>query len=59
MTDEEIPQQAEGEQASVELNEGLKTCQAVISNYRAMIAGALGETAPGASPTDEGETQPD
>ena len=37
MSDVERPLTAEGEEASSRLNEGLKTCRAMVANYRAML----------------------
>ena len=44
VSDEQVPLEAEGDQASVELNEGLKTCHAMVTNYRTMLTDALCES---------------
>jgi len=45
VSDEEVPLEAEGDQASAELNEGLRSCRAMVTNYRTMLKDALGESA--------------
>ncbi len=40
MPEIERPQVGEGEEASSKLNEGLKTCRAMVANYRAMLTEA-------------------
>ena len=53
MSDEQGPLDAEGDEASVELNEGLRSCHAMVTNYRAMLTDALSEPAAYAQPTTE------
>lgn len=36
------PNQPDFEEASLQLNKGLKSCQAVVRNYRAMLENPLG-----------------
>jgi hypothetical protein len=38
VTDEKHPRDAEFNEASSKLRQGLKTCQAMVANYRAMLA---------------------
>jgi hypothetical protein len=44
VSDEQVPLEAEGDQASAKLNEGLKTCHAMVTNYRTMLTDALCES---------------
>ena len=49
------PREPDFEQANSQLNEGLKSCRAVVNNYRAMLAGDHG----GADdvPSDESDSE--
>ena len=42
MTNEEHPPEAEFEEASNKLSEGLRCCRAVVANYRSMLEGETG-----------------
>lgn len=56
------PREPDFEQANNQLNEGLKSCRAVVNNYRAMLAGDHGPDGdlPSGEPDSEGgEVQPD
>jgi hypothetical protein len=53
VSDEQVPLEAEGDQASAELNEGLKSCRAMVTSYRTMLADALSEPAAYAQSTAE------
>jgi hypothetical protein len=39
VTDGEAPQQAAFDQASSQLNQGLKSCRTLLENYRVMLTG--------------------
>lgn len=39
MADSNEPRDADFEQASSQLNQGLRTCRAVVENYRAILTG--------------------
>ena len=41
VADADEPQDADFEQASSQLNQGLKTCRAVVDSYRAILTGEL------------------
>jgi hypothetical protein len=45
VSDDQVPLEAEGDQASVQLNEGLRSCRAMVTNYRTMLTDALSEPA--------------
>ena len=49
MVDDGNPQVADAEEASSRLNEGLKTCRAMVANYRAMLSDEAAGTATGSS----------
>jgi hypothetical protein len=51
------PREADVEQANNELNEGLKSCRAVVDNYRAMLSGE-GSDAPPADEAESGGGEP-
>jgi hypothetical protein len=54
---------SEAEEANNKLNEGLKSCRAMVSNYRALldkkpIKPAADEAEPGDTPDDDAEAPP-
>ena len=54
---------SEAEEANNKLNEGLKSCRAMVSNYRALldkkpIKPATDEAEPGETPDDDAEARP-
>jgi hypothetical protein len=57
VSDEQYPHEAQGEQASAELNRGLRNCQQMVTSYRAMISDVL--TDPQASSQNEDGRAPD
>ena len=42
MPNGDAPREAEFDEASAQLNDGLRTCRAVINDYRAMLTGERG-----------------
>ena len=53
MSDEDPPREANLEQATVKLAQGLKACHAVVANYRAMLGGEANDDAPEDPPEGE------
>lgn len=56
---EQRPSDAELDELSAKLNEGLKTCRSVIENYRAMLDVKQSLPANDADPTWIGKSSPD
>ena len=52
MPNEQRPSDAELDELSAKLNEGLKTCRSMVENYRAMLSG--NESVPANDPQEAG-----
>ena len=52
MPNEQRPSDAELDELSAKLNEGLKTCRSMVENYRAMLSG--NESVPANDPEESG-----
>ena len=53
MSDEDPPREANLEQASLKLAQGLKACHSVVANYRAMLGGGANDNGPAGPPEGE------
>jgi hypothetical protein len=56
MPNEQRPSDAELDELSARLNDGLKTCRAMIENYRAMLGGDQSVSANGPEKSASGDT---
>jgi len=54
MTNEQRPSDAELDELSAKLNDGLKTCRSMVENYRAMLIGE--QNVPANDPTSPSPT---
>jgi hypothetical protein len=64
VSDEDPPREANLEQASLKLAQGLKTCHSVVDNYRAMLGGEANDNGPedrsqGANSRSAAPTEPE
>ena len=58
MANEQRPSDAELDELSAKLNDGLKTCRSMVENYRAMLRGEQSPAANDPDPVWTGEVPP-
>jgi hypothetical protein len=46
VSDDELPRQADVQQVSWQLNQSLKSCRAMVANYRLMLGGGANDNQP-------------